>query len=587
MLFLSVFVLSPIALPGIPAQILHTTPLWNSGNITVSHSDRVNAADAALSHIVNRLDSFGNITDSGTIFSILTMQWTNLQILIDLSVADTLHFYEALANYNAMTHQQNLSDKTMLYFRSLAITWNNTGNAPNGFVEILRQMIQMGYTAIRAYLSLGDDYLLDQAKEYWDLINIYTISNSDLQSGRTSGKNFSLPQTCNATGEKVSLAGALFQNASRQSSVIDMYETAYFFLFSSIMASLETSPLNGTYAAAARASLDFVMQHPFVPEFGVATEIKELGECGNISLIWPGGTSTVGFVIEGLSILAVLEDDEDLHKLLLETIQRAFDTTGAGWPSAWGNLLNYHDQSTPGVPKGAPDALAWDIEFVRGLAVAYRKATSLPSDIRDAIRAFLGVQYNTVRKQANVGNNIYDGSWQDPSFRGGYSPSFDVVNQSFAAQVLIDGIDIFDELPPPTTSSSSRVPVTTLAGSIVGGVLFLVILIALAAFLYRRHQRRQSATADSNTSHPPSLFFSTSAIFVGPNTEITPFEWDSEWREPPIQNMRKLPLSIDQNLNREHMPDQVAPLGERPVEPPVVNIQPVDNDSSPPEYRSQ
>ena len=38
--------------------------------------------------------------------------------------------------------------------------------------------------------------------------------------------------------------------------------------------------------------------------------------------------------------------------------------------------------------------MAWDIEFVRGLAVAYRNATFLPSDVRDAIKAFLGVQVN-------------------------------------------------------------------------------------------------------------------------------------------------------------------------------------------------
>ncbi|KAK7046098.1 hypothetical protein VNI00_007099 [Paramarasmius palmivorus] len=280
--------------------------------------------------------------------------------------------------------------------------------------------------------------------------------------------------------------------------------------------------------------------------------------CGHppdgINVIWPDGTSIAGFVIEGLSILAVLEDDEDLQKL---------------------------QTTSPPSLEVLPDVVARDIEFVRGLAVAYRNATFLPLDVRDAIKAFLGVQYNAVRNFAHIGDNLYDGSWQDPSFRT-YSPSFDIVNQSFAAQVLTDGIDIFDELPPPTRV----VPVATLAGSIVGGVLFLAILIALAAFFYRRRQSAQLQPTITRTDSP-SLFFSSSAIFVGHNVEVTPFEWDPEWyRERPIQNTKKWPLStVDQNLNGEPVPDQVAPS---PGEPPVVSTPPVDDDSdSPPEYRSR
>ncbi|KAK7046091.1 hypothetical protein VNI00_007088 [Paramarasmius palmivorus] len=564
MLFLSIArVLFAFAFSVIQAQILHTTPLWDT-NVTSSHSDRVNAADAALSQVVNRLDLSGIIST-------------------DVEVAHTLHFYEALANFNIMTHQQNLSETTMAYFRQLGVNFDSTGR-PVGFV---RDIIQGGYTATRAYLSLGDDYLLDKAKEYWDIMNIYTISDSDLQSGRTSGRNFSLPRTCgSSTSGNYSLGGAVFQNASRESSVIDIYETGYFFLLSSILASAETPP-NSTYVSAARASLDFLMQQPFVPRLGV-TAVITAGFCGNISLLWPGGTSTVGFVIEGLSLLAVLGNDEDLYKLLLETIQRTFDQTGLGWPNAKGILLNYKNQSTSQIPEVLPDVVARDIEFVRGLAVAYRNATSLPSDIRGAIKTFLGVQYNAVRKLASIGDNLYDGSWQDPSSRT-YSPSFDVVNQSFAAQVLIDGIDIFDEplAVPPPTSSSSRVPVATLAGSIVGGVLFLVILIALAAFFYRRHLRRQSADSHTTQSSPSHLFPSPS-IFVGPNTEVTPFEWDPEaHRESPLQDTKERPLSGDQNVNKEPVADH-ASLGERPAEsPPAVSTPHAEDSDSPPDYRSQ
>ncbi|KAK7046095.1 hypothetical protein VNI00_007096 [Paramarasmius palmivorus] len=554
MLFLSVFVLSAIIISGIKAQILHTTPLWDT-NVNYTHADRFNAAGAALSQVVKRLGSFGQTGDA--------------------NVANSLHFYEALANYNIITHQRNLSETTMSYWRSeILIVWNGPDDTLNG---CLREIIQKGYTAIRAYLSLGEDYFLDRAKEYWETANHYTITDSDLQSERNSIKNISLPQTCGTESENYSLGGAVFQNGLRQSSVIDIYDTAYFFLFSSILASSET-PANSSYVSAARASLHFVVKQPLgLVLYKFVDSAFGSMDCENITIISPGGTSVAGFVIEGLSILAVLEDDKDLHKLLLETIQQSFNITG--WPSPTGILSNYHNWTIPGpsrMPELFPDMMAWDIDFVRGLAVAYRNATSLPSDVRDAIKAFLGVQYNAVRNQAHVGDNLYDGSWQDPLLRT-YSPSFDVVNQSFAAQVLIDGIDIFDE-PTPPPSSSSRVPVATLVGSIVGGVLFLAILIALAFFFYRR---RQSAAADSHMNYFPSFFFSSSAIFVGPNIEVTPFEWDPEWyHDRPIQNTKKQPLSVDQNLNREPVP--------APGEQPVVSTPPIDDNSdSPPEYRSQ
>ncbi|KAK7046093.1 hypothetical protein VNI00_007090 [Paramarasmius palmivorus] len=560
-----------IVVPGIKAQILHTPPLWDT-NVNYTHADRFNAAGAALSQVVKRLGSFGQTGDA--------------------NVANSLHFYEALANYNIITRQRNLSETTMSYWRNdVLIMWSLDDDAFSGY---LREVTQMGYTAIRAYLSLGESYFLDRAKEYWEIANLYTITDSDLQSGRSPVKNFSLPRT-SCAGD-YSLDGAVFQNGSRQSSVIDIYETAYFFLwvdamansgfvainmlhgtrFSSILASSETPP-NSTYVSAARTSLDFVMKLASVYKAPLIRTISREVMCGNISIVWPDGTSIAGFLIEGL---AVLEDDEDLHELLQETSQESFNLTG--WPNPRGILSNYHNRTGSSImPEMLPDVVAWDIEFVRGLAVAYRNATSLPPDVRDAIKAFLGVQYNAVRNLAHIGNNLYDGSWQDPSFRT-YSPSFDIVNQSFAAQVLIDGIDIFDE-PPQPPSSSSRVPVATLAGSIAGGVLFLAILIALAAFFYRR--RQLSATADNNTSHPPSLFFSSSAIFVDHNIEVTPFEWDPEWyRERPIQTTKKRALSVDQNPNREPVPDQGASLGE----PLVVSTPPVDDDSdSPPEYRSQ
>ena len=76
---------------------------------------------------------------------------------------------------------------------------------------------------------------------------------------------------------------------------------------------METPP-NSTYVSAARESLDFVTQQYFSPHL-IVNDVIGLDGCGNISIISPGGTPIVGFVIEGLSILAVLEDDEDLRKL--------------------------------------------------------------------------------------------------------------------------------------------------------------------------------------------------------------------------------------------------------------------------------
>ncbi|KAK7027944.1 hypothetical protein VNI00_015027 [Paramarasmius palmivorus] len=353
------------------------------------------------------------------------------------------------------------------------------------------------------YFAFGNSSYLIQARSLWDIVNNYTVSNSKNRQGTIPSKNFSVPEQC----QNVSMRGATFQNTSRESAVVDLYETAFFFLFSALLSHSETPP-NKTYIQAAGDSLGFLVQ-PFFgtlfdPHSAVASSLScQNAPFPNITIISSlSETSVVGLVIEGLSLMPKMtEIDADM---LSKVIQQVFGKTAERWPNPSGILPGFHNDSlAPDRNYADVDIRHRDIELVRGLAVAYRRG-SLSSDLRQAIKTFIGVQYNAVRDQpAHLGYNIYQGSWLDPSQP---PPLFDLLNQSTAAQVLVDGIDIFEE--PPAKPSGIAVP------ALAGGL----------------HQRA-SLQPTNNTMDMPD------------NSPITPFEWDpsqeSHQDSPPLNRHKK------------------------------------------------
>ncbi|ESK90375.1 glycoside hydrolase family 76 protein [Moniliophthora roreri MCA 2997] len=332
-------------------------------------------------------------------------------------------------------------------------------------------------------------------------------------------RNFTIASKCN---------GAVFQDLSQDNPLIDLYEAALFSLLSAQLADSETPP-NTTYLQAAKQSLDLVSS--FKDNLTSASFIQT-SECDPLLLAYrpvSQGSSTIGYMIEALSILAPkMNESDSMIELLQDIISSTLDMSTKGWPGPTGvpqNLYRNGDDMFVGADEG-------DMYFVRGLAEAYRRAKSLPVDLQRSIKVFLGVQYNAIRDNATSGDNVYGRSWKGPP-----SSDFDAYSQAAAAQVLIDGIDLFEddsspqETPVPTPGLApflrTSPPVKVIIRSTIGGLIFLMLLGAVVYFVLCR--RREQTISSSNTIPE----FSSSVFLLNHRFEVTPF-FDSRFNMTPF-----------------------------------------------------
>ncbi|KAK7030496.1 hypothetical protein VNI00_014087 [Paramarasmius palmivorus] len=476
-------------------------------------------------------------------------------------------FYAVLANYNINTKQQFLRDSSLIYFE----------NATKQSYMSLRNYIQMGYSLARAYLAFtGADHLLDLAKSVWDDVNQYTISEGDISTGNMSTKNVAIPQQCKR-GE--TLTGATFQNVSRDDIILSVYDTAFFFMFSATLASLESSP-NNTYVSVARNSFNFLMHSSIGPLF---PSVIEVNPCQNVVIVQPmRGTSTIGLLIEGLSLLASLQSDvePELESMLPKLIMQVFNETANGWPSPAGILpgMTGCDGWCTGTPTFSStnppfvakmDTVLSDVALARGMAVAYKQARSLSSDLRDAIKAFLGVQYNAVRKRAHLGNDIYDGTWKESH----PSSPFDLMNQSSAIQILVDGISLFEDdhndTPNATSHKSHSFPIPALAGSIVGGILFVTISVLAIILIIRWRNLRPSVRSRTFPMGASNKAAFGHHSFKGENTDDTPE--GPVTPSPPIMD----DAPTEKQPHEVPSPPDVRPIGNEHNAPNNSTIAPI------------
>ncbi|KAL0579862.1 hypothetical protein V5O48_002109 [Marasmius crinis-equi] len=151
-----------------------------------------------------------------------------------------------------------------------------------------------------------------------------------------------------------------------------------------------------------------------------------------------------------------------------------------------------------------------DMYFLRGLAAVLRLGGELPADLRDTIKIVLGVHYNAIRDYASFRENLYGRSWSPDVLNSG---SFDMYNQAAAAQVFVDGIDLFEETNSPSPSTptfipppSSKTRTGVIVGATIGSVVF-VSMSAIAAFVFlHRHRWRRAAPSPEFTSQIISPF---------------------------------------------------------------------------------
>ncbi|KAI3604814.1 glycoside hydrolase family 76 protein [Moniliophthora roreri] len=144
-------------------------------------------------------------------------------------------------------------------------------------------------------------------------------------------------------------------------------------------------------------------------------------------------TSSAGF-IENSSVLTSVKNDTDTKQLLEQAIRTTFEQVKFSRSDPSGVLTNKYFVRQDG-----------DMCLVRGLADAYKRGAWLPQELRQSIKVIIGVQYNAVRDMATSDDNVYGASWL-----ASLSSTSHAQNQVSAAQVVIYGIDPFEnEVPPP------------------------------------------------------------------------------------------------------------------------------------------
>ncbi|KAK1224196.1 hypothetical protein PQX77_012912 [Marasmius sp. AFHP31] len=227
------------------------------------------------------------------------------------------------------------------------------------------------------------------------------------------------------------------------------------------------------------------------------------------------GTSGLGVVIEAMSVIYSLTGDEETGLRLHRAIASALYTLGERqWLGSNGVLFNRKDNSS-GYPFPS-DGDDGDMYFLRGLAEAHRRDRgTLPAKLRDDIKIILGVHYNAIRDLTTSGDNVYARDWPGPRPT---QVTFDLYNQVAAAQILIDGISLFnssDDTPPSPSSPSSPSPrphdagsprpgAAVIAGATAGSVVLALIMLTAFGVIRQRRRRRlyagSSAESDSTTA---------------------------------------------------------------------------------------
>ncbi|KAJ8089165.1 hypothetical protein PM082_014413 [Marasmius tenuissimus] len=221
-------------------------------------------------------------------------------------------------------------------------------------------------------------------------------------------------------------------------------------------------------------------------------------QIANKSLSQVEGTSTIGVMIEAMSILYSITGDADigvrLHQTLASTLDRLGNELGVG---SNGVLFN-GNTSEDGGNNG-------DMYLLRGLAEAYKRGKGiLPARLHDNPKIILGVHYNAIQDLATTGNNIYSRSWRGPPM----STNFNLYDQAVAAQILVDGVNVFSDndnpppnTPPPntptTTSKLPKTPAAVITGVTVGSVIFLALIVLITLYAIRQRRRKHQITPSS------------------------------------------------------------------------------------------
>ncbi|KAJ6529794.1 hypothetical protein B0H19DRAFT_1193253 [Mycena capillaripes] len=487
MLALPPLVWAALTFGAFAAVAQQPSAFWRKPNITISPTDRLTIAGAAIEKGLNGLGTDGQFTGEGYIIA--------------------GNFYYQMADFDVLSKGTQYHDVLQQYF-PLA----QTGRA-NFSDPLVHFGLSYGYAAARAYAAYKDPAFLQYAIESWSFGRSFTLSQANVGAGKIGVKNFTVSAVC----QGATMVGGTFYSTDIADTAINGLSTGYFAVLSALLAEATSDP---TYLLAAQQSAAFLLAHLVNTQNIVADGISgRSNECTVSSILEPYNS---GLTIESIATVASVAQDASLQTALSTLIQAAVIST------AW--------QGSNGIVSNTGHGGGGDIYLVRGLNVAYARNQTSPS-LHTYIQDYLGVQFNAILDlSTSGGTDIYGGTWVGPP-----SASFSGGSQTLALSGLLAGISLHNDTDATTSSSASgassvsatasQSPSSTLAasggshhapiGAIVGGILgaliFLVGCIVLFLFLRRRRANSdpyadEKSYAPSTYSEPPTMATTGSTV---------------------------------------------------------------------------
>ncbi|KAJ8089209.1 hypothetical protein PM082_014457 [Marasmius tenuissimus] len=493
----SFFVFFASFMPLASKARLNSNPLWKS-DVHQPLQDRLDVAFLALLEGTTQVPA----------------QRSNY--MITESKTGHSQFFAAMAAFDiASHHNDTFRELASQYFKVVLLSTD------------IQDTLDRGYTAIRWYKACGDKIFLEDARRNWERANQVTISKEITSpNGTIPGKSFRVNTSCqvfklgNITLEGATFReGASYLNKASDDGVLSLYETALFSLLSALLA--EAEPSEAKYVRAATRSLNFIFRMEDQVLESIREEIKKPLEdmyldwaflsmtgqgCDQLSVLRDNYMgSTGGVLIQAISVMRSISGSEDMDRRLQELINSTFYPTITDDHNSGGILYNKNETRNAGPLVFGRDG---DMYLLRGPAEVYRRGgSSLPVDLRDNVKAFLGVHYNAIQNLATPGNNIYARNWTGPKPT---QVTFDFYNQAAAAQILADGIGILNDSDSTLSESpssfpksgSSKPPTVVIAGATVGSATF--VLLAVLVFLYTLRRRRDKSRGAPSSDYGPT-----------------------------------------------------------------------------------
>ncbi|KAK7023370.1 hypothetical protein VNI00_016785 [Paramarasmius palmivorus] len=475
---------------SVSGQTFSSSPSWRKPDITSSIDQRIQVAGAALDRIANTLDSQGRLDASGVYYG----------------TAGAL--YGQMAEFDRLTNQRKYQAQLRQYFLNAKSGFRSSSGFLTTFCEspahfvlgvlVLTLLDSLyGYSAVLAYNAYQDTSFLEYAEDAWTLGRSYTLSSSDINTGKNSNKDFTLSKQCR---NQPMVGGSFWSMDSKQGDIVGLASGSFLVL----SASLAKATPNPIYSTAASESVQFIRAQ-LVNSDNVV--LDSISADANKSCVTSSGNVfpyNSGWLLQGLAILKNTTDGdmEQFH----DWVRYRNVLSGSVTSKAWQGDDGIIGVMIGGQPNGDP-------AMVQALLEIYRRADT-PSDQRKFVRDYLGVQYNAVLDQATVpGSNVYGLSWNGPPGR-----TFDANAQYNALSILIGGISLADGTPSSTANGSPLATTTTtttsdnasasgsekseesksksntaaIIGGAVGGGLVLILGAVFGVLFYRRRRRTRS-----------------------------------------------------------------------------------------------